>query len=807
MPIGKEVRSVESNIDQKANFFKSAKPVWPEELMGQMNYMVGFRAVVNVPKQDTAILKIAVSTLYRVFINGEFIGYGPARAARGYFRVDELDVTNKLAEGKNVVVIEVAAYNIDNTYIMEQPEFLQAELVLGDTVLASTCGEGILFEARLCKERVQKVPRYSLQRGFVEYYRFDSHYEDWKTKLDYKFQPLRCKVLPEKNLLLRMVDYPDYTLRLPVKEIETSTFEDNSLADTFWMPRYTPMVGRITKGFANDELEVNPIRDLQGIRLTSKVSEDVFINGNYIIGLNSGSYKILDFGTNLSGFIGATVTVKEKTKLIFLFDEILFNGDIDLRRSELNNMIVYELEKGTYNLESFETYTLKYLKVMVFEGSCEISNIHIREYASPDVYRAYFSCSDRRLNRLFEAGRETFRQNAVDILTDCPSRERGGYLCDSFFSARVAFDLSGNTRIEKNFIENFLLPDKFDKLPEGMWPMCYPADVKVNYMDPSSQYGLFIPNWSLWFVIQLEEYLKRSGDTELVKQAKPKVIKLFEYFKTFENDDGLLEKLEGWIFVDWSKANDYVQDVNYPTNMLYAGALAAAGRIFGISEFLEHSERLKKVIQRQSYDGKFFRDNAVRRNEDLIVTNNKTEVCQYYAFFFEVATPETHKLLWDTLITEFGPKRKSTGVYPDVDPTNAFIGNYLRLELLSRYGLGKQLVDEASNYLMYMVDKTGTLWEHATDSGSCNHGFASHIVHWLYNNVLGISNVDVLNKTISIKFEASDCNWSEGRIPLCDGYLSVRWWKENNTVFYSVELPAGFKLEVENMTGMSLARK
>src|SRR5205085_10347840 len=120
-----------------------------------------------------------------------------------------------------------------------------------------------------------------------------------------------------------------------------------------------------------------------------------------------------------------------------------------------------------------------------------------------------------------------------------------------------------------------------------------------------------IPNWSLWFVVQLEEYLNRSGDTELVEKFKLKVLRLFEYFKAFENENGLLEKLDGWVFVEWSKANDYVQDVNYPSNMLYAGALAAAGRIYNMNKLLEHSYRLKEEIRKQSYNGTFFVDNAV----------------------------------------------------------------------------------------------------------------------------------------------------------------------------------------------------
>jgi len=200
-------------------------------------------------------------------------------------------------------------------------------------------------------------------------------------------------------------------------------------------------------------------------------------------------------------------------------------------------------------------------------------------------------------------------------------------------TARASFYITGNTLVERNFLENYLLPDKFDRLPERMLPMCYPSDPTVNYMNFQSPYGVFIPNWTLWFIIQLEEYLTRSADHEMVQRLKSKVLCILEYMKEFENEDGLLEKLEGWVFIEWSKANDYSLDVNYPSNMLYAGALAAAGRIYDSKELLEESESIKAKILEQSFDGRFFRDNAMRENGTLTITHNRSEVCQYYAFF------------------------------------------------------------------------------------------------------------------------------------------------------------------------------
>jgi alpha-L-rhamnosidase len=57
-----------------------------------MNLTLGFRGVFKAKSNQKYTLKITASALYRVYINGEFLGYGPARAAHGYFRVDEYDL-------------------------------------------------------------------------------------------------------------------------------------------------------------------------------------------------------------------------------------------------------------------------------------------------------------------------------------------------------------------------------------------------------------------------------------------------------------------------------------------------------------------------------------------------------------------------------------------------------------------------------------------------------------------------------------------------------------------------------------------
>jgi alpha-L-rhamnosidase len=779
--------------------FQTAKPVWPAGHETEKNMTVGFRAAFETPAGQKVLLRAAGSTLYRIYLNGEFLGHGPARGPHGWYRVDEIDLTPKLKPGVNLVAFEVAGYNVNSFYLLDQPSFLQAEVVAGGKVLASTGGGGQAFEAGVLPQRVQKVQRYSFQRPFTEAYRLAPGGDDWRAERTAALAAAECAPQPARRLLPRRVPYSEFAVRQPRQIIANGELKTGLKMDRPWKDRSLTGIGPQLGGFPEKELATIPSLELQTVANDTTRPVGQPYAASQPLALKAGTFQIVDFGVNLTGFLGARVHCTSNTRLFFTFDEILSNGDVDFKRLSCVNAVVYELQPGTYSVETFEPYTLRYLKLLALKGDCQVTGLRLREYVSPIPADARFAASDERLNQLFAAGVETFRQNAVDVFMDCPSRERAGWLCDSFFTSRVAKDLTGVTLIEHNLFENFRLPERFAHLPEGMLPMCYPSD----HYD-----GVFIPNWAMWFVIELEEYLARSGDRETVRALEPRLMKLLDYFKPLRNEDGLLEKLKSWVFIEWSKANDFVQDVNYPSNMLYAEVLAAMGRVYARPDLLAEAEKIRDVIRQQSFNGEFFVDNALRRDGKLQVTRNCSEVCQYFAFFFHVATPETHPKLWQALTRDFGPQRKQTKAFPEVHPANAFVGNVLRLELLSRAGLSQQLLDESLAYQLYMAERTGTLWENDGAYASCNHGFASHGgVRVLYRDVLGLASVDTVNKVVALRFTDLKLDRCEGSVPTPEGKVALRWRKDGRQLQYQVQVPPAYSVKVENRTQLELVQE
>lgn len=781
-----------TGCNPQSSFFKIASPVWAEGRELEKNMTLVFSAEFDVENNEAAVkLRITGSGIYRIHLNGKFVGHGPARAAHGYYRVDEWELGPFVRKGDNQIAIEAVGYNANSFYLLDQPSFLQAEIVQNNKMLKATGLDGD-FHVFENLSRVKEVPRYSFQRPFVEVYKMKGQDITESAVIEVAEQE-------SKRLLPRNVPYPDFKVVRPVAIIAEGSVSTGHKREHYWKDRAVKNIGPKLKGFKEDELVINPSISLQEMEFTNADSNSASLESN----ITSG-FQTWDFGLNNSGFIGLGLNTHKPVTVYLVFDEILQNNEVNWMRLGTMAAVTYMLDPGDHQLETIEPYTFRYLKIIVPEGGVEIKDLYLREFSNPEVNRAFFESSDARLNRIYQAGVETYRQNAVDIFMDCPHRERAGWLCDSYFTARVAQDLSGNQSVEKNFLENFLLPDTFEHLPEGMLPMCYPAD----HYD-----SVFIPNWAMWYVVELGEYLTRSQDRSLIDLAEERVIALIEYFKPFKNEDGLLENLDSWIFVEWSAANSFVQDVNYPTNMLYSKMLEMAGNLYEQPGWVKEAEAVREVIRKQSYNGEFFRDHAKRpesaisNRPPLAVADDVTEVCQYYAFYFGIATPESYPELWNKLEVHFGPSRAESNLFPEVHLANSFIGNYLRIELLSRYGLQKQLMDESIDFFDYMARQTGTLWENTGTYASCNHGFASHIVHVLYRDVLGIASIDTQMKEIIFHFSDLNLEKCHGEIPLGNDRVSLSWTKGSDQFTYRYTIPDGYSIKIRNNTNLELVNE
>ena len=290
-------------------------------------------------------------------------------------------------------------------------------------------------------------------------------------------------------------------------------------------------------------------------------------------------------------------------------------------------------------------------------------NVRVPEFLEP------------QLEAIYRAAIRNYAHNEVDLYMDCPSRERAGWIGDTYFTAKGEYALTGESKTEDAFLENYRLYVNEGEFVEGAIPECYPSDAPPG--------GTFIPQFTMLFILQVEEYLCKRGHMDQKELFKEKIYGLLSMYRRYENEDGLLENLPSWNFVEWGPANDWIQDVSYPTNFLYSRVLKVIGHLYGDEECKKRCKQVRETAISQSFNGRYFLDHAVRNENSVLIRQPEaSEVGQYYAVLFGELDIHVEKYsgLKDLILHVFSPERN--GKMPEILEFNMIMGAYMRMEVL-----------------------------------------------------------------------------------------------------------------------------
>ncbi len=678
--------------------FTIAKPIVVKKLEGVMNAFATFAAQVD--SLSGAELHICSADIYRVSVNGHFVASGPARCAKGYARMDVISLDGLGRKSGNQIIISVVGYNCRSLSTVLQPMFLWAEVVRDGKILAAT---GRDFDCFLCDTKVSKTERYSVQRHFVEEW-------DLRESLFERSVPVSIMENPPK-VIERLAPYPAYT-DVPLScASSVGNFEFDPDTDT----------NKRAYSFVPSErwgrYDPAETKDSYKWVLAQKQNKTAGIT-SLPLGLGEGQYAIFDFNEIEVGFFKLFGTAQDGTEIVIAFSETSTPDEFKFANMHAKNVIDLTLG-GRFDFLSFEPYSVKYVAIFVKKGDLWIDGFGIKSYAC-DTSNVSIpeQITDPCLRGIYSGAVRTFAHNAVDLYTDCPSRERAGWLCDSYFTGKTEYCLFGKTAVEDAFLENFRLFENEGEYPEGVLPMCYPSEPQDDFK--------FIPQWTMWYILEVEDYINRRGHSADREKFRKSIYGLLDFYSRYENKSGLLEKLPSWNFVEWSRANTWTQDVNYPTNFLYAEVLRCVNRLYDDKNAGEKAEKIAEETKKQAFDGVKFLDHAVRQDGKLKRLDDCSEAGQYYAILFgnlDINAPEYAELK-KLVLTVFGADRKV--LLEEIAPINAFIGAYLRLEALLKIGENGAVLESLTTFFGNMASETGTLWEYRENKGSRDHGFASY---------------------------------------------------------------------------------
>ena len=664
-------------------FYKEAEPIWLKGLSKELNICMD---TVFEGTYKNLFLLIAGSTYYQVFVNKKLIHYGPERRAKNCFSIDRVSVPDLCDDDK--ITVRCIGYNCRSFSNVNQNSFLIAELISEDKVVAATGKKEFKYYNNIMHEK--DVVRYSSQRNFSEvwdYRKIMKEYEIERTSVDGEFA-------------MRKTPYSEYT-ELQAERAEVLRYKT---VDELSGPIFEYLINppKNFDHFNYDKIKEKPLE----FYLRTRIDK----NGK----MELERWK---FNSIQAGFLNIEAEVYEDAELIIVFAEQLDKNERpNLKCLDSSNIIKYYLPKGKHTVCSLEPYTEMYCEILHIKGSFDIKSVKVSELAFPEKQIKPVKIDNPEIELIYKAAIKTFRHNAVDLFMDCPSRERAGWLFDSFYTARAEFELTGASKIEDSFLRNFLDGGIYSG-KGGVTEMCYPSEVYSNN---------FIPQWSMWYVLEVYEYTELRKGSIAKDKFKKQIYDLIDYFKSYENEYGLLERLGGWNFVEWSKLNTRVQDVSWPTNMLYSKMLKKIGELYNDDELLRKSELLRQVITDMSFDGKLFHDRAIRKDGVLKNTDEFSETAQYYSIYFGIAdNTDKFRTIFDILYGRC--KIDELSDYTEIEPSDAIPGIYMRLDLLvnfKKYDLATKYIKK---YFLDMARTTGTLWERKSGITSRDHGFAAFV--------------------------------------------------------------------------------
>ncbi len=741
------------------------------------------------------IMRVSARNAYRLYINDELVMHGPARTAHCYCRVDEVDVTWYLEPGINHIAIEVVAYGnmhpLYNRYSNDstlEDGMVIAELVSDGRVLCATGRDA--WQVCRIGARAANSERISHSRECTEIYTMDDQYYLWKVG--------KSAFVPA----VQVENEPIYLAHEALQPTLEEYFIEGLVG--FGSCRIDPEI-RLEPLFyevnapAYDALPEHPTADCR--RTVDTAFGGVCAeNGDEGLTLwgDEGMYALYDGGESRVGFIRLVITCERAGTVDIVHSELL---DTDGSIPYYHNIVTrLHLPAGLSEFIAFEPALARYIKLYFREtGAVTVHSLSILDDAYPDEQRTSFACSNDDINRLYGAAKKTLLLNTLDIFMDCPERERGGWLCDSLWTARAADLMLSDTRVEREFLENFLLTPAHGMF-HAFFPEVYPA-LKHSYKDMTG-----LTTWSFWLACEIAEYIARTGDIAFRDEYAPRVEAFVKGTRDFIGKSGLLEHLP-WVFIDWSQANygEHTQPVSSAVNALYGYMLVSLGRTFDKPEWISMGEDVRKILRKAIVGNgdaatvKYIPDSfGVDEQGNLHANGKLSEAAMFTAMWSGLFAKGEAPKLERTLIEKMGP----APVYvkdPMVGSSNLFIGLCIRLDMLCRLGAyDKMYEDMLAIYMPQLTEGPGTLWENAMiDTSSRCHGFAAHAGVHLLRDVLGlgIPTFDARGegeRTIRIAPHICGLRWARGTHETPDGLIALEWRYDGEHFVLSGSLPAGY---------------
>lgn len=554
-----------------------------------------FRKEINLNTIPSKfIVHVSADNRYILYVNGQFVGRGPARSSLFNWNFASYDIASYLRPGNNLVSSIV--WNMGEYAPVAQISNQTAFLLQGDTK-----AEEILNTNKTWKVYQNKA--YSpgaleagkeLQSYFVvgpgDLVKGDLYPWGWETSA-----------------------YSDKAW-LSAKELNTPVVTSGYGTDNQWVlsPSMIPPMEETMQRMV-------AIRRGKGLRTNDFLLQGkkpliipAHTKGSFLVdqSFETVAYPVL----KVSGGKGASVRLTYSEALV----------DSNFEKGNRNDIAGKEI-KGLYDVfypdggkdRSFSPLwlrTFRYVQLDIQTGSeaLILNDLYSMFTGYPFEHTATFESNDASLKDIWNVGWRTARLCAGETYYDCPYYEQLQYEGDTRIQSLISLYNSGDDRLMRKAIDDFFI----SRVPEGLTQGRFPSNrIQV------------IPPFSLYWVSMLYDYWMHQPDTVFIKKyldAATLVLKWYE--QHIDENFAMLGPMKWWNFTDWNL--DFKNGVpdgatdghSSVITLQFAYTLQQAGELFeyfGDKQKAQHYQSTAKRLAKSTYDHCFNPERMIMANTPL----------------------------------------------------------------------------------------------------------------------------------------------------------------------------------------------
>ncbi len=510
---------------------------------------------------------------------------------------------------------------------------------------------------------------------------------------------------------------------------------------------------------------------------------------------------IADMGQNLAGFPEITVKGKPGQKVTMLVAENLNQqGVCDQRQTGRQHYYEYTIGSDTTETwhPRFSYYGFRYIQVedAVLEGEPNPNNLPvISKLQSCFIYNSAeegssFECSNPLFTQTHRLIERAERSNMQSVISDCPHREKLGWLEQDHLVGPSLFYNYNMTQYCPKIIRDITDTQK----ENGMVPTTAPQYVSFgNLFDDS-------PEWGSTLIIMPFQYYEQYGDSTVITRNYPAMRRYVDYLTSRSKDGIVSHGLGDWYDVVKGGKSGFCHNTPIPL-------VATAHYIYDLHLITEAAKMVNNKADEDKYSAlyKYVVDafNKEFYNADSCYYGTNSQTSNALPLFLGITGNNKKKVL-EALRTDIENHgyRLTTG---DVGNRYLFMTladnneNDLLYMMLNHYdtpGYGFQIKQGATTLTEQWDPRQGSSW---------NHLMMGQIDEWFFRQLAGIENMPGTYGMRHLRIKPTlvgDMTYVSASTTTLYGKVSVFYSKEGLIVDIpmgsdaTIELGKGFQMKV-----------